>query len=185
MQHLDVTKQGFCKILWRKLYLWGSLLLVLFSVSISTPLKSVSEFSCAAFSMSDIIMEGWGRCSGGGHLFETGRLLTFSAFRMGANSRLGAYSNKYGKRQCTKCLGHWTCNLKALSSRPTLIASRELGSPFVSVFEVDSTHGKSSSPGPTLYMWHPCFNSRVDFNDYLICFVLICGPPCKLQLTNY
>ena len=25
-----------------------------------------------------------------------GRLLTFSAFRMGANSRLGAYSNKYG-----------------------------------------------------------------------------------------
>ena len=27
---------------------------------------------------------------------EAGRLLTFSAFRMGANSRLGAYSNKYG-----------------------------------------------------------------------------------------
>ena len=25
-----------------------------------------------------------------------GRLLTFSAFRMGANSRLGAYSNKIG-----------------------------------------------------------------------------------------
>ena len=25
-----------------------------------------------------------------------GSLLTFSAFRMGANSRLGAYSNKYG-----------------------------------------------------------------------------------------
>ena len=34
---------------------------------------------------------GWGGC-----LFEAGRLLTFSAFRMGANSRLGAYSNKYG-----------------------------------------------------------------------------------------
>ena len=30
---------------------------------------------------------GWG---------EVGRFLTFSAFRMGANSRLGAYSNKYG-----------------------------------------------------------------------------------------
>ena len=30
---------------------------------------------------------GWG---------EGGRLLTFSAFRMGANSRLGTYSNKYG-----------------------------------------------------------------------------------------
>ena len=29
--------------------------------------------------------EGWG-----------GRLLTFPAFRMGAYSRLGAYSNKYG-----------------------------------------------------------------------------------------
>ena len=29
-------------------------------------------------------------------LFKAGCLLTFSAFRMGANSRLGAYSNKYG-----------------------------------------------------------------------------------------
>ena len=34
----------------------------------------------------------------GGRLFEGGRLLTFSALRMGANSRLGAYSNKYGNR---------------------------------------------------------------------------------------
>ena len=33
----------------------------------------------------------------GGRLFEAERLLTFSAFRMGANSRLGAYSNKYSK----------------------------------------------------------------------------------------
>ena len=32
----------------------------------------------------------------GGRLFEAESLLTFSAFRMGgANSRLGAYSNKY------------------------------------------------------------------------------------------
>ena len=34
--------------------------------------------------------------SGGGCLFEAWHLLTFSAFRMGAYSRLGAYSNKYG-----------------------------------------------------------------------------------------
>ena len=33
----------------------------------------------------------------GGLLLEAARLLTFSAFRMGANSRLGAYSNKYGR----------------------------------------------------------------------------------------
>ena len=39
---------------------------------------------------------------GGGHLFEAGRLLTFSAFldgrlfEVGANSRLSSYSNKYG-----------------------------------------------------------------------------------------
>ena len=38
-------------------------------------------------------MRGKGR---GGRLSEAGRLLTFSASRMGANSRLGAYSNKYG-----------------------------------------------------------------------------------------
>ena len=31
-----------------------------------------------------------------GRLFEARRLLTFSASRKGANSRLGAYSNKYG-----------------------------------------------------------------------------------------
>ena len=103
--------------------------------------------------MSYIVMEGGGGCSGGGCLFEARRLLTFSAFRMGANSRLGTYSNKCGShRQCSKCLAHWTCNLKALSSSPTLVASCKLGSPFVSVFEEDSTHGKSSSPGPTLYM---------------------------------
>ena len=42
---------------------------------------------------------GW---DGGRRLFEARRLLTFSAFRMGAclrwspNSRLGAYSNKFG-----------------------------------------------------------------------------------------
>ena len=42
-------------------------------------------------------LSGSGREVGwGGRLFEAGRLLTFSAFRMGANSRLGAYSNKYG-----------------------------------------------------------------------------------------
>ena len=38
-------------------------------------------------------LSGKGR---GGRLFEAGRLLTFSASRMGAYSRLGAYSNKYG-----------------------------------------------------------------------------------------
>ena len=44
----------------------------------------------ALLSLSGIGREvGWG-----GRLFEAGRLLTFSAFRMGANSRLGAYSNK-------------------------------------------------------------------------------------------
>ena len=45
---------------------------------------------------------GWG---GSGLLFEFdwegrwiggGRLLTFLVFRMGANSRLGSYSNKHG-----------------------------------------------------------------------------------------
>ena len=47
----------------------------------------------ALLSLSGIGREvGWG-----GRLFEAGRLLTFSAFRMGAYSRLGAYSNKYGK----------------------------------------------------------------------------------------
>ena len=56
----EVTKQGFCKILWRKLRPRESLLLKFIHSS------------------------GWG---GGERLFEAGRLLTFSAIRMGAYSR--------------------------------------------------------------------------------------------------
>ena len=80
----DVQKQGLCKLRRRKLRLRGSLLLVL----IQFQFKFQSHFHSS----------GWG---GGGRLLEAGRLLTFSAFRMGAylrwasNSRLGAYSNKY------------------------------------------------------------------------------------------
>ena len=66
----DVTRQGSCKILWRKLRLRGSLLLVL----IQFQFKFQSHFHSS----------GWG---GGGRLFEAGCLLTFSAFRMGAYSR--------------------------------------------------------------------------------------------------
>ena len=63
-KHEDVTKQGFCRIVLRKLHLRGSLLLVLFQFFLG--------------------WEGEGERGGGG------RLLTFSAIRM------GAYSNKYG-----------------------------------------------------------------------------------------
>ena len=45
-----------------------------------------------------LIGKRWGGCVGG-RLFETGCLLTFSAFRLGAYSRLCAYSNKYGTQQ--------------------------------------------------------------------------------------
>ena len=62
----DVTKQVSCKILWRKLRLRGSLLLVLIQFLGGVRGKGV----------------GWG-----GRLFEAGRLLTFSAFRIGAYSR--------------------------------------------------------------------------------------------------
>ena len=44
--------------------------------------------------------EGGGRLFEAGCLFRAGRLLTFSAlslFKVGVNSRLGAYSNKYGR----------------------------------------------------------------------------------------
>ena len=73
----DVTKQSFCKLpfLWRKLRLRGSLFILV-----------LIQFQPHCH------QSGWG---GGGRLFEAERLLTFSAFRMGAYSRLGAYSNKY------------------------------------------------------------------------------------------
>ena len=44
-------------------------------------------------SLTDLLLEsfwegvGWGGVGWGGHLFKAGRLLTFSAFRMGAYSR--------------------------------------------------------------------------------------------------
>ena len=65
----DVTKQGFCKLplLWIKIRLRGSLFILV-----------LIQFQ------SDCHPSGWGR---GGRLFEAGRLLTFSAFRMGAYSR--------------------------------------------------------------------------------------------------
>ena len=62
----EVTKQGFCKILGRTLRLRGSLLLVLIQFQFQSHYRS----------------SRWG-----GRLFEAGRLLTFSAFRMGAYSR--------------------------------------------------------------------------------------------------
>ena len=40
---------------------------------------------------------GEGGVGWGGLLFEAGRLLTFSAFRMGHLFKVGAYSNKYGR----------------------------------------------------------------------------------------
>ena len=44
---------------------------------------------------------------GVGRLFEAGRLTTFSAFRMGVNSSLGAYSNNYGNSWLEKVSGVW------------------------------------------------------------------------------
>ena len=75
----DVTKQGFCKTLWRKLRLRGSLLLVFI------PFWGVVDVrGCAPISVWVGVGGGWCR---GGSLFEAGRLLTFSSFRMGAYSR--------------------------------------------------------------------------------------------------
>ena len=74
-------------------------------------------------------MEG----GGGGGLFEAGRLLTFSAFRIGrllevgANSRLGAYSNKYG-----------TCTFTTtLSDLGLMIFAKSSGGSFNTSIQID------------------------------------------------
>ena len=73
----DVTKQGFCQILSRKLRLRGSLLLELIQF------LGDGVGVGALLSLSGIRREvAWG-----GRIFQAGRLLTFSAFRMGAYSR--------------------------------------------------------------------------------------------------
>ena len=73
----DVIRQGSCKILWRKLRLRRSLLLVLIQI-----------FGGGVGLVAYLSLSGSGREVGwGGCLFEAGRLLTFSAFRMGAYSR--------------------------------------------------------------------------------------------------
>ena len=73
----DVTRQGSCKILRRKLHLRGSLLLVL-----------IQFLGGGVVVVAYLSLSGSGRKVGwGGRLFEAGRLLTFSAFRMGAYSR--------------------------------------------------------------------------------------------------
>ena len=75
----DVTKQGFRKTLWRKLRLRASLLLVFIPFG-----GVVGVRGCAPISVWVGVGGGWGR---GGRLFEAGRLVTFSSFRMGAYSR--------------------------------------------------------------------------------------------------
>ena len=69
----EVTKQGFCKILSRKLRPRGSLLLEFIHSSGWGGGERLFEFD-------------WEE-EVGGRLFEAGRLLTFSAIRMGAYSR--------------------------------------------------------------------------------------------------
>ena len=77
----------------------------------SSSLSSISELSGAASSISDSVTSAngsvareavrvcwmddkrscpWAWGGGSGRLFEAGRLLTFSTFRVGAYSRLGA-----------------------------------------------------------------------------------------------
>ena len=68
----EVIKQGFCKILWRKLRPRGSLLLEFIHSSGWIGGERLFEFDWE-----------WGE---GGRLFGAGLLLTFSAFRMGAYS---------------------------------------------------------------------------------------------------
>ena len=85
----DVTKQGFCKILWRKLCLRGSLLLELiqenlFSLGGGGGRRKVDGVGVGALLSLSWIRRDVGR---GGRLFEAMRLLTFSAFRIGAYSR--------------------------------------------------------------------------------------------------
>ena len=66
----EVTKQGFCKILWRKL------------------LKSLIRiYSFKWLEWGWALIWVWLGGGGGGRLFEAGRLLTFSAFGMDAYSR--------------------------------------------------------------------------------------------------
>ena len=99
----EVTKQGFCKILWRKLHPRESLLLDYYLFT------QVGGVGVSAYRIWVRLGEG-----GGGCLFEAGHLLTFSAFRMGVNSRLGAYSNKYGTKIVLH--GNSTSKLSATSA---------------------------------------------------------------------
>ena len=80
----DVTKQGFCSILWRKRRLRGSLLLELIQFWEVGGRGKVGGVGVGAL----LSLSGIGReVRWGGRLVEAGRLSTFSAFRMGAYSR--------------------------------------------------------------------------------------------------
>ena len=73
----DVAKQGFCKILWRKLRLREGLLLSLIGVIVG------------GSGVGWALIRGWALINF--FCLKHGRLV-----EVGANSRLGAYSNKCG-----------------------------------------------------------------------------------------
>ena len=76
----DVTKQGSCKLLWRAGRGWGGEVGRLFEFECEGRGGEVGrlfEFECEG--------RGWG--GGRRRLFEVGRLLTFSTFRLGGYSR--------------------------------------------------------------------------------------------------
>ena len=96
----DVTMQCFCKTLWRKLRLRESLLLVLIPFCGGGRGKGVGAYLSLSGS-GRVVGWGWALIRGWALIkffyLQDGRL-----FEVGANSRLGACSNKYGmKKSCS------------------------------------------------------------------------------------
>ena len=86
-KHEEVTKQGFCKILWRKLCPRESLLLQ-FIHSVGWG-GGECLFELIGRRRGWALIRGWAPINF--FCLSDGRL-----FKVGANSRLDAYSNKYG-----------------------------------------------------------------------------------------
>ena len=103
---------------------------------------------------------GWGGVGWGGHLFEAGCSLTFSAFsgrlfEVGTTSRLGAFSKKYGNYLfyfTAECHQLWNLKVKKCSTTSNKEMTNQIRSAKFSILARKMRHNAWQMDNLHLYL---------------------------------